>query len=200
MRAWLLGIVLTSLSVDDRTVREGDAALPCRYAHLRPAGKPQLVRFVPYICLGFLRYDSGKGVLLIFLIGGGLFAGPEVRQIRRRAREEILGKISGVGKVDVMLSLHSGGERVLAQDSSLRYSGSVQSPDSYERSTQPVTDGGGVVVTKETCPQNRGALGGSFHPPFRSRRPDRRRTSGFPPGSGSPPGPRRRLRFRHSAS
>ncbi len=72
--------------------------------------------------------------------------------------EEILGKISGVGKVDVMLSLHSGGERVLAQDSSLRYSGSVQSPDSYERSTQPVTDGGGVVVTKETCPQYRGAL------------------------------------------
>ena len=75
-----------------------------------------------------------------------------------RAMEEILGKISGVGKVDVMLSLHSGGERVLAQDSSLRYSGSVQSPDSYERSTQPVTDGGGVVVTKETCPQYRGAL------------------------------------------
>lgn len=75
-----------------------------------------------------------------------------------RAMEEILGKISGVGRVDVMLSLHSGGERVLAQDSSLRYSGSVQSPDSYERSTQPVTDGGGVVVTKETCPQYRGAL------------------------------------------
>ena len=118
--------------------------------------------------------------------------------------EEILGKISGVGKVDVMLSLHSGGERVLAQDSSLRYSGSVQSPDSYERSTQPVTDGGGVVVTKETCPQYRGALvvceGGGDDGVRLQGAKDRRRTSGFPPGSGSPPGPRRRLRFRHSAS
>ena len=84
--------------------------------------------------------------------------GREALEETERAMEEILGKISGVGKVDVMLSLHSGGERVLAQDSSLRYSGSVQSPDSYERSTQPVTDGGGVVVTKETCPQYRGAL------------------------------------------
>ncbi len=57
-----------------------------------------------------------------------------------------------------MLPLHSGGERVLAQDSSLRYSGSAQSPDSYERSSQPVTDAGGVVVTQEKYPQYRGAL------------------------------------------
>lgn len=74
------------------------------------------------------------------------------------AMEEILGKISGVGRVDVMLTLHSGGELVLAQDSSLRYSGNVQSPDNYERSSQPVTDNGGVVVTQEMYPQYRGAL------------------------------------------
>ncbi len=60
--------------------------------------------------------------------------------------------------MEVMLTLHSGGERVLAQDSSLRYSGSAQSPDSYERSSQPVTDAGGVVVTQEKYPQYRGAL------------------------------------------
>ena len=71
--------------------------------------------------------------------------------------EAILGKINGVGEVDVMLTLHSGSERVLAQDSSLRYSGPAQSPDSYERSSQPVTDGG-VVVTQEKYPQYRGAL------------------------------------------
>ena len=59
MRAWLLGIVLTSLA--------GGLA-----RQLAPPGRG--------VCLGFLRYDSGKGVLLIFLIGGGLFAGPEVRQ------------------------------------------------------------------------------------------------------------------------
>ncbi|MBD5169974.1 MAG: stage III sporulation protein AG [Oscillibacter sp.] len=75
-----------------------------------------------------------------------------------KAMEEILGKIGGVGKVDVMLTLQSGGELVLAQDSSLRYSGNVQSPDSYERSSQPVTDSGGVVVTQEVYPQYRGAL------------------------------------------
>ncbi len=75
-----------------------------------------------------------------------------------KAMEEILGKIGGVGKVDVMLTLQSGGELVLAQDSSLRYSGNVQSPDSYERSSQPVTDNGGVVVTEEVYPQYRGAL------------------------------------------
>ena len=74
------------------------------------------------------------------------------------AMEDILGKINGVGRVEVMLTLHSGGERVLAQDSSLRYSGSAQSPDSYERSSQPVTDAGGVVVTQEKYPQYRGAL------------------------------------------
>ena len=71
---------------------------------------------------------------------------------------EILGKIDGVGRVEVMLTLHSGGERVLAQDSSLRYSGSAQAPTSYERSSQPVTDAGGVVVTQEKYPQYRGAL------------------------------------------
>lgn len=75
-----------------------------------------------------------------------------------KAMEEILSKISGVGRVDVMLTLHTGGELVLAQDSSLRYSGNVQSPDSYERSSQPVTDSGGVVVTQEKLPQYRGAL------------------------------------------
>ena len=75
-----------------------------------------------------------------------------------KAMEEILGKISGVGNVDVMLTLHTGGELVLAQDSSLRYSGNTQSPDNYERSSQPVTDSGGVVVTQEKLPQYRGAL------------------------------------------
>lgn len=84
-------------------------------------------------------------------------AGADLEETEK-AMEEILSKISGVGRVDVMLTLHSGGERVLAQDSSLRYSGPVQSPDSYERSSQPVTDGNGVVVTQERYPQYRGAL------------------------------------------
>ena len=51
------------------------------------------------------------------------------------AMEEILGKISGVGKVDVMLTLQSGSEKVLAADTSLQYSGSVQAPDDYARTS-----------------------------------------------------------------
>ena len=74
------------------------------------------------------------------------------------AMEEILGKISGVGRVDVMLTLQSGSELVLAEEGSLRYSGDSRSPDSYERTNQPVTDSGGVVVTQERYPQYRGAL------------------------------------------
>ena len=72
--------------------------------------------------------------------------------------EEILCKISGVGMVDVMLTLHSGGELVLAQDTSLRYSGPTQNPDSYERTSDTVSGTGGVVVTQEKYPLYRGAL------------------------------------------
>ena len=74
------------------------------------------------------------------------------------AMEEILGKISGVGRVDVMLTLQSGSELVLAEEGSLRYSGDSRTPDSYERTNQPITDSGGVVVTQERYPQYRGAL------------------------------------------
>lgn len=132
-------------------------------------GKRKLT--VPLAALGKYKY-----VLLVAALGVVLLAWPTRKALEsapaeaapaaggldlaetERAMEDILGKISGVGEVDVMLSLHSGGELVLAQDSSLRYSGSVQSPDSYERSSQPITDAGGVVVTQEKFPQYRGAL------------------------------------------
>lgn len=78
--------------------------------------------------------------------------------------ESILGKISGVGRVDVMLTLQSGSELVLAADTALRYSGSAQAPQDYDRTTDTVTVSGGtgggesVVVTREDYPQYRGAL------------------------------------------
>ena len=78
------------------------------------------------------------------------------------AMEDILGKISGVGRVEVMLTLQSSGEKVLASDSTLRYSGNVQAPDDYDRSTETVilSDGGedSVIVTQGRSPQYRGAL------------------------------------------
>ena len=79
-----------------------------------------------------------------------------------RALENILGKMEGVGRVEVMLSLQSGRELVLAGDESLRYSGNVSAPDSYDRSTSTVTVKSAgvedVVVTQERYPQYRGAL------------------------------------------
>lgn len=76
---------------------------------------------------------------------------------------EILSKIRGVGRAEVLLTLQSGDELVLASDSALRYSGSAQAPDSYDRSSEVVTVSGGsgsqeVVITQRRYPQYRGAL------------------------------------------
>ena len=42
--------------------------------------------------------------------------------------EDILGRIQGVGEVRVLLTVESDGERQLAQDSELSYSGSTAAP------------------------------------------------------------------------
>ena len=120
--------------------------------------------------LAFLgRY---KYVLLVTVLGLALLAWPQGGKAEsgrdspggagtaetERAMEEILGKIRGVGRVKVMLTLEGGSELVLAQDSTLRYSGSAQSPDDYQRSQSAVKDNSGVVVTQEVYPQYRGAL------------------------------------------
>ena len=76
--------------------------------------------------------------------------------------EEILSKMSGVGRVDVLLTLESGEELVLATDSTLRYSGSPQNPNDYDRANETVTVSGGngtdVVVTQQRNAKFRGAL------------------------------------------
>ena len=118
-----------------------------------------------------------KYVLLAAVIGAALLLWPGAKTVEKSppaesspsdggeelakmeaAMEEILGKISGVGRVDVMLTLQSGSELVLAEEGTLRYSGDSRTPDNYERSNQPITDSGGVVVTQEMYPQYRGAL------------------------------------------
>lgn len=85
----------------------------------------------------------------------------DVRELEEQM-EEILSKMNGVGRVDVLLTLESGGELVLASDSTLRYSGSPQNPDDYDRSSETVTVSGGngteVVVTQERSAKYRGAL------------------------------------------
>ena len=76
--------------------------------------------------------------------------------------EDILGRIQGVGEVQVLLTVDSDGERQLAEDSELSYSGSTAAPEDYSRSSQTVlVDGGSAetpVVTQTVYPTYRGAL------------------------------------------
>ena len=80
-----------------------------------------------------------------------------------REMEEILSAIDGVGDLRLMLTLEDDGERKLAGDSSLRYSGPTASPEDYERQSETVVlsrsgSSQEVVVIREVSPSFRGAL------------------------------------------
>ena len=122
-------------------------------------------------------WDRYKYAALVVLIGAGLLLWPsgkggtettlrqqssteEARDIQAEM-EDILGTMSGVGQVKVMLTVDSDGERQLAQDTELTYSGSVESPEDYSRRSETVLtdgEGGGTVVTRTLYPTYRGAL------------------------------------------
>ena len=122
-------------------------------------------------------WDRYKYAAMVALIGAGLLLWPsgnggtektlrqqsgteEVRDIQEEM-EDILGTMSGVGQVKVMLTVDSDGERQLAQDTELTYSGSAAAPEDYSRRSETVlTDGGGdgTVVTRTLYPTYRGAL------------------------------------------
>lgn len=73
-----------------------------------------------------------------------------------------LGQIQGVGTVRVLLTVDTDGERQLAQNTELRYSGSATAPEDYSRTSEPVLLDGGdreeTVVTRTAYPTYRGAL------------------------------------------
>ena len=90
-------------------------------------------------------WDKYKYAGLVALIGAVLLLWPsgnggtektlrqqssteEIRDIQAEM-EDILGAMSGVGQVKVMLTVDSDGERQLAQDTELTYSGSAESPE-----------------------------------------------------------------------
>ncbi len=84
----------------------------------------------------------------------------ELEQMQQEM-ESILGKIQGVGQVQLMLTLDKGKESVLAEDSSLSYSGDTRAPQDYQRSSEPIVlsgDEDGVVIRQEVYPRFRGAL------------------------------------------
>ena len=76
--------------------------------------------------------------------------------------ENILAAMDGVGQVKVMLTVDSDGERQLAQDTQLSYSGDTAAPEDYSRKSETVRlDGSGgdeAVVVRTTYPTYRGAL------------------------------------------
>lgn len=126
-------------------------------------------------------WDRYKYAALILLIGAGLLLWPggsghtaqtgqseappayTAAETLRKDLEEILGQIQGVGTVRVLLTVDTDGERQLAQNTELRYSGSATAPEDYSRTSEPVLlDGGGpreeTVVTRTAYPTYRGAL------------------------------------------
>ena len=122
-------------------------------------------------------WDRYKYAALVVLIGAGLLLWPSgkvgtEKTMQRRTEtvdirdiqvemEDILGTMSGVGQVKVMLTVDSDGERQLAQDTELTYSGSADSPEDYSRRSETVLtdgEGDGTVVTRTLYPTYRGAL------------------------------------------
>lgn len=124
-------------------------------------------------------WDRYKYAVLVVLIGAGLLLWPSGRsspvkdmlspaagqaeQTDLQAQlEDILGTVSGVGQVRVMLTVESDGERHLAQDTELAYSGPTASPEDYSRRSETVLVKGGsgseTVIVRRTYPTYRGAL------------------------------------------
>ena len=117
-------------------------------------------------------WDRYKYAALVALIGAGLLLWPgggfnlrpsskepteqeetEIRNLQKEM-ESILGSMNGVGQVQVMLTVDSDGERQLAQDTQLSYSGSTAAPEDYNRRTETVlVNGGGGAVTVRTTYQ-----------------------------------------------
>ena len=124
-------------------------------------------------------WDKYKFVALVALAGIALLLWPsgdsgapaepaspqQVSAVQAELQEEmedILGRIQGVGEVRVLLTVDADGQRQLAEDSELSYSGSTAAPEDYSRSTQPVLvdsgSGDAPVVTRTVYPTYRGAL------------------------------------------
>ena len=127
-------------------------------------------------------WNKYKYAALVALIGAGLLLWPalgdgETGAPRKPAQaagggwnlqtiqtemEDILGAMDGVGQVKVMLTVESDGERQLAQDTELSYSGDTAAPEDYSRKSETVrldgSSGDEAVVVRTTYPTYRGAL------------------------------------------
>ena len=128
---------------------------------LRTLGKYKYVLLVAALGAVLLLWPQQEMGQIAETSTQNLWAETDVGKLEKQM-EDILSKMNGVGRVDVLLTIESGGELILATDSTLRYSGSPQNPDDYDRSSETVTVSGGngtdVVVTQERSAKFRGAL------------------------------------------
>ncbi|MBQ2739031.1 MAG: hypothetical protein IJF36_02260 [Oscillibacter sp.] len=104
----------------------------------------------------------GAALLLLPTGGGGeTIRETPVRDLEREL-EEILSAVSGVGEVKVLLSVESDGEKELARDTEVRYSGSTDAPEDYSRTSSAVIlegeRGDESLVIRSSAPTYRGAV------------------------------------------
>ena len=105
-------------------------------------------------------WDRYKYAILILLVGAGLLLWPggteHTAQTGQTAQQ--MDMISA----QVLLTADSNGERQLAQNSELRYSGSTAAPEDYSRTSETVlldlNDQEAPIVTRILYPTYRGAL------------------------------------------
>ena len=124
--------------------------------------KYKFVGLTVLIGVGLLLWPSGKKTTGTSSGSPAAAAPAAVEQDLQADMEEILGTISGVGQVKVLLTVDSDGERQLAQNTELAYSGSTAAPEDYSRRSETVlvdgTEGDGTVVVRTVYPTYRGAL------------------------------------------
>jgi len=110
---------------------------------------------------------AALGILLLALPSGKAAAERKTQEVLSQPAleeemEEILAQIHGVGQVKVLLSVESDGERELARDTEVRYSGSSDAPEDYSRTSSTVLlegdTGDESLVVRTVYPTYRGAL------------------------------------------
>jgi len=117
----------------------------------------KFVGLIVLIGMGLLLWPSGNGT-------GTAVSRESAVQSRDLETEmaEILSAMSGVGQAKVLLTVDSDGERQLAENTELAYSGNTAAPEDYSRRSETVlvegSAGDEAVVVRRQYPTYRGAL------------------------------------------
>ena len=121
--------------------------------------KYKYVAAVMLIGVVLLLWPSGEKQAAV--VSSNAWQEQETEKLRQEL-EEILSAMSGVWQTKVLLTLESNGEKHLAQDTKLSYSGLTAEPEDYSRHSETIlvdgASGNEAVITRMTYPTYRGAL------------------------------------------